>query len=1268
DAGAQSIPNATTNISPGPANESSQTVSFTVTNTNNALFSIQPAISSNGTLSFTSAPNANGVATVSVTAVDNGGTANGGLNTSAARTFSLTVTPVNDAPTNITLNATSLAENNATNATVGTLSATDIDSADTHTFSLVTGTGSTDNDSFTITGNALKLTASADFETKSSYSIRIRATDSGSPVLSFEKAFTITITNVNEAPLANAQSITTNEDTAASITLNGSDVDASTTLTYSIVTSPTNGILTGSGTSRTYTPSANFNGSDSFTFKTNDGSLDSTTATVSITVNAVNDAPSFALPAGASGSGGGALWAWGYNEFGMVGNGNQTTQNLPVQVVRTGVLNGKTPSEVSIGQQHAFVLCTDGTLATWGRNLYGMLGNGTTTNSSVPVLVNRSGVLAGKTVTAMAAGGVHCLVLCSDGTLATWGNGSNGELGNGGSTLSSVPVLVNRTGVLAGKTVTQLTAGGLNSLLLCSDGSLVTWGAGNVGQLGNGANSQSSLPVLVNRSGVLAGKTVTKLSIGSNHSLVLCSDGTVVSWGINSSGQLGNNSIINSNVPVLVNMSGVLAGKTVTHISAGPNHSAVLCSDGTIATWGRNAEGQLGNGTFNASNLPVLVDRSGVLAGKTITDVKCLATLTYALCSDGSLASWGEGWYGALGNGSTTNASTPVLVTTSAMPSGQKIVALPNKMGDGYAPVVIVGTPTTGVYDLTVPAAGAQSVASFATNISAGPANESAQTVSFNVTNSNNALFSVQPAISSSGTLTFTPAAIGSATVTVIAQDNGGTAHGGLDSSAAQTFTITLTNSAPTNIALSVTSIDENNAANATVGTLSATDADSSQTHTFSLVTGTGSTDNASFTLTGSTLKITPSANFEAKSSYTIRIRATDSGSPALSFEKAFTITINDVNEAVIALSGNSQAITNGDITPTAADHTDFGSTGVATGSVTRSFTIRNPGLNDLLLTGLPKVAVSGPHAAEFTISVAPASTVTQGGGTTTFQVVFDPAATGLRSATLSIVSNDPVNSTFSFAIQGAGLSSNADLASLTLGTGTGTLTPAFAANTTSYTSIQTTATSSLTFTATAADANATLSGSTSPLALNVGSNTLTVLVTAEDAVTTKTYTAVVTRQTAQQTNYDNGIASWAVANGLPPGTSTDADSDGDGVSNLAEFAFGTNPASGTIPAAGFTGTFANATLTAPGMPIAAFEPNSAGVDNRALFTRRTDSASMGITYTVQFSATLGTWQNSTATPTVLAAQNGVELVSVKFPLTVGGRKARFMRISVKAP
>ncbi|SFN62728.1 hypothetical protein SAMN05444143_1501, partial [Flavobacterium succinicans] len=143
----------------------------------------------------------------------------------------------NTAPTNIALSATSINENVSANSAVGTLSSTDADASNTFTYTLVAGSGDTDNTAFTITGNSLTINASPDFETKSSYSVRIRTTDQGG--LTFEKAFTITINNVNEAPTDIALSNTSiNENVSANSavgTLSSTDADASNTFTYTLV-------------------------------------------------------------------------------------------------------------------------------------------------------------------------------------------------------------------------------------------------------------------------------------------------------------------------------------------------------------------------------------------------------------------------------------------------------------------------------------------------------------------------------------------------------------------------------------------------------------------------------------------------------------------------------------------------------------------------------------------------------------------------------------------------------------------------------------------------------------------------------------------------------------------------------------------------------------------------------------------------------------------------------------------------------------------------
>lgn len=149
----------------------------------------------------------------------------------------ITLVRLNQAPTDIALSAASVAENQSVGTAVGTLSSTDPDAGATFTYTLVPGTGDTDNGSFTIDGDTLKTAALFDYETKSSYSIRIRTTDQGS--LYYEEVFTITVANVNEAPtdiMLSASSVAENEPVGTSIgTLSSSDPDAGNTFTYTLV-------------------------------------------------------------------------------------------------------------------------------------------------------------------------------------------------------------------------------------------------------------------------------------------------------------------------------------------------------------------------------------------------------------------------------------------------------------------------------------------------------------------------------------------------------------------------------------------------------------------------------------------------------------------------------------------------------------------------------------------------------------------------------------------------------------------------------------------------------------------------------------------------------------------------------------------------------------------------------------------------------------------------------------------------------------------------
>ena len=392
--------------------------------------------------------------------------------------------------------------------------------------------------------------------------------------------------------------------------------------------------------------------------------------------------------------------SWGSNSLGQFGNGTSTSSKLPLGVNNMGMLAGKTILSVAAGTSYNLALCSDGKVLAWGANNVGQLGDGSNTNRLLPVAVATTTFLAGRSVIAVAAGYRHSLVLCSDGTLAAWGENTYGQLGNGTTDGQSTPVAVDRTGVLSGKVVVAISAGQYYSMALCSDGTVAAWGYNLSGQLGDNSLTNKSVPVLVDRSGILAGKIVTRISAGFFHNLVQCSDGTLAAWGRNSSGELGDASTTDKKMPVAVLGTGFLSGKTVIALKTGNSHNLVVCSDGSLASWGLNSSGQLGKATTVNSSVPGAVNQSGVLAGKTISRISCGSNASYALCSDGTLTSWGNNSSGRLGDGTTTNRTSPVAVDSSGIFSNQRVFGL--AAGNDHCIALTAVSPRSDLIGLAV--------------------------------------------------------------------------------------------------------------------------------------------------------------------------------------------------------------------------------------------------------------------------------------------------------------------------------------------------------------------------------------------------------------------------------------------------------------------------------------------------------------------------------------------------------------------------------------
>ena len=351
--------------------------------------------------------------------------------------------------------------------------------------------------------------------------------------------------------------------------------------------------------------------------------------------------------------------SWNWNMF----PGNGTVVANPSEITRPPLFGEKRYSKVSVGMNSVCGIA-DSQAFCWGRGRDGQIGNGAAQDASTPTPVSTLGLLSGKTVTDIAVGSYHACAV-ADGKAFCWGSNTSGQLGNGTTTSSNSPVAALSTGVLSGKTITAISIGS-NSTCAIASSELFCWGENSFGQLGNGATTSSNVPVAVNRTGALSGKSVSAVSLGENHTCAIANSAAYC-WGYNWWGMLGNGTTTASSTPVAVSTSGVLSGKSATQISAGLNHTCAI-ANGAAFCWGYNEQGQLGDGTQLNSSSPVAVITSGALLNKSLTQIttgsnhSCASTTTEAFC-------WGVNSENQLGDNTKISSLTPVKVLTSSAAS-----------------------------------------------------------------------------------------------------------------------------------------------------------------------------------------------------------------------------------------------------------------------------------------------------------------------------------------------------------------------------------------------------------------------------------------------------------------------------------------------------------------------------------------------------------------------------------------------------------------------
>ncbi len=293
---------------------------------------------------------------------------------------------------------------------------------------------------------------------------------------------------------------------------------------------------------------------------------------------------------------------------------------------------------ISAGDEFTCGVADQGTYC-WGDNAFGQLGNGTTSASTIPVAVATS-------FSTVSSGARHACGRESNGIVRCWGDNALGQLGDGSG--------INRTTPTAGPAgpFQLVTAGGEHTCALADDGNAYCWGANGNGQLGTGTTSNAMSPVLV-----AGGRTFATLSAGRNHTCGLDLLGAAWCWGANADGQLGDGTTTDRTQPVAV-AGGQVYGALAAN---GDAHSCATGATGTVRCWGANDAGQLGNGSTSPSSVPVMVQAATALAQVAIGDRH-----SCGITPDAVSVCWGRNTDGQIGDGTTGFQTVPTAATAAA--------------------------------------------------------------------------------------------------------------------------------------------------------------------------------------------------------------------------------------------------------------------------------------------------------------------------------------------------------------------------------------------------------------------------------------------------------------------------------------------------------------------------------------------------------------------------------------------------------------------------
>ena len=329
----------------------------------------------------------------------------------------------------------------------------------------------------------------------------------------------------------------------------------------------------------------------------------------------------------------GSLWAWGLI------NGHNTPVQLGTDMDWVSAAAGEdAASETDDQRLFSLALKSDGTLYSWGGNVYGQLGNGTFTPVAIPTPADPS-----LRWSQIVAGSTHCLAISlEDGSPWVWGGGTLGQLGDGRFRSSSVPTRLPWSGVAA------LSAGAFHSVMALSDGTLLSWGSDLYGQLGDARPVRFTNPTRVG-----AGTNWSTATAGAKFTAALDDAGRLFTWGLNADGQLGLGDDVSRDAPDPVGAPSFV----LSSVSVGRNHTLAVENDGTLWAWGDNSFGKLGIPDAVMTHAPTQVgaenDWKRVVAGY---------DHSFAIKQNGSLWAWGQNYRGRLGLDEISATNSPTRV------------------------------------------------------------------------------------------------------------------------------------------------------------------------------------------------------------------------------------------------------------------------------------------------------------------------------------------------------------------------------------------------------------------------------------------------------------------------------------------------------------------------------------------------------------------------------------------------------------------------------